>query len=104
MLAAFFILPVRGDPDFGRAVHLPGANLHFQRLAMRAEHLGMQRLVHIRLRFGDIVGEHIRQRQPHAVHLPEHGVAGLYRIDDHADRFQVEDLAEIHAPAIFILL
>ena len=34
--AALFVLPVRGDAELGGAVHLPGADLHFERRCPRA--------------------------------------------------------------------
>ena len=51
------VAPVRGDAVLGLAVHLLGADLHFERPAPRAEHRGMQRLVEVALGPRDVVVE-----------------------------------------------
>ncbi|CKS13521.1 Uncharacterised protein [Mycobacterium tuberculosis] len=38
----FFVAPMRGDAVFGGAVHVAGTDLHFQRLALRPDHSGVQ--------------------------------------------------------------
>ena len=42
----FLVAPVRGDAVLGGAVHVAGADLHLQRLALRTDDRGVQRLVH----------------------------------------------------------
>ena len=37
-----FITPMRGDAVLGSAVHIAGADLHFQRLALRSDDGGVQ--------------------------------------------------------------
>ncbi len=48
--AAFLVAPVRSNTEFGVAVHLVRADLHFQRLAFRPDHGRVQRLVVIAFR------------------------------------------------------
>ncbi|OPZ81149.1 MAG: hypothetical protein BWY76_03126 [bacterium ADurb.Bin429] len=89
-------MPVRGDAHLGGAVHLPGAYLHFQRLPAGTDDLQVQRLVVIRLRTSDVVGEHTRHRHPQVIDHTQRGVAGGHGIYQHADGFQVENLAKVH--------
>ena len=46
--APFLVLPVRGDPFLGDAVHLRGADLDLEREAALADDRGVQRLVAVR--------------------------------------------------------
>ena len=94
---ALLVAPVRGDAVLRAAVHGPGADLHLHRLPVRADHLGVQGLVHVGLGLGDVVGEHVREGDPERVHHAEGGVALRLRVHDDADGLQVEDLAEVHA-------
>jgi hypothetical protein len=45
-------------------VHLERADLHFERLALRADHRRVQRAVVFALGFGDVVVELAGQRRP----------------------------------------
>ncbi len=65
---AFLVAPVRGHAEFVGAMHLVRADLHFERLARRAEHGRMQRAITVALRPGDIVVEFAGQMRPQAVH------------------------------------
>ena len=60
-LAALLVFPVRRDPLFGDAVHLLGADLHFERLPVRAHHGGMQGLVEVGPRNGDEIFDAARE-------------------------------------------
>ena len=51
------VFPVRRDAVFRRLVHLPGADLHLKRNALRADDGRVERLVHVGLRSRDIVLE-----------------------------------------------
>ncbi len=62
------VLPVRGDAVLGAAVHVPGADLQLDRLALGADHRGVQRLVHVELGHRDVVLEPARHRAPPRVH------------------------------------
>jgi hypothetical protein len=47
---AFLVSPVSSDPRLGQAVHLGGADLHFERLSVRADHGGVEALIEVDLR------------------------------------------------------
>ncbi len=93
--AAFLVAPVGGDAVFGDAVHFPGPDLDFQRLAGGADDGGVQRLVEVGLGHGDEVLEPVRQRLPQGMDDAEGAVAVLDVVDDNPDRRQVVDFAEV---------
>jgi hypothetical protein len=92
---AFLVAPVGGDAQLGVAVHLVGADLHFQRPPAGADHGGVQRAVVVALRVGDVVVELLRDRLPDVVHDAEHRVAVLDVADQHAQRAHVVDFGEV---------
>ena len=94
-LGLLLVLPVRGDAVLRLAVHLLGADLHFQRPAARPEHRGVQRLVQVALGARDVVVELLRDRLPQVVHHAERGVAVLHLRHDHAQRAHVVHLGEV---------
>ena len=94
--AAFLVAPVRGHAEFGLAVHLAGADLHFDGFPLRTEHRGVQRTVIVALGPGDVVVEFARHRHPQRMHHAERGVAGGHVLDQHAQRTQVVELADRH--------
>ena len=51
------VAPVRGDAELGPPVHLLGADLHLDRLALGPDHRRVQRLVEVELGHGDVVLE-----------------------------------------------
>src|SRR5690625_3589957 len=61
------VLPVRGNAVFSPAVHLVGADLDLNRFALRTNHGGVQRLIHVELRHRDVVFETARNRSPAGV-------------------------------------
>ena len=69
------VLPVGGDAVFGGLVHLPGADLHLEGNALRADDRGVQGLVHIGLGGGDIVLEPSRHQAEQVVNMSQHVVA-----------------------------
>ena len=86
-----------GDAVLGRAVHVAGADLHLERLALGPDHRGVQRLVHPVAGLGDVVLEPARHRLPQRVHHADGrvAVADLLAQDPHAD--QVVDVVEVAA-------
>jgi len=86
---------VSGDPVLGDEVHLARADLDLHRAHLRPDDGGVQRLVEVALRGGDVVLEAVLHRQEHVVHEPEHPVAVLARFGDDADPEQVVDLVEL---------
>src|SRR5438445_13762215 len=67
--------PVRRDAVLGRVVHLAGADLDLVRLAGRAEHGRVERLVPVGLGARDVVLDALLERRPLVVDDPEHVVA-----------------------------
>ena len=90
----FLVLPVRRDAVLRPPVHAPGADLQLDRLALRADHGGVQRLVHVELRHRDVVLEPPGNRVPPGVHRAEHRVAVAHRVDQDPDADQVVDVVE----------
>src|SRR5688572_31460874 len=93
--ASLLVLPVRGDPFLGAAVHLLGADLHFQWKAMLADHRRMQRLIAVRPRHGDEVLDAAGNRRPGLVDDAERGIAILDGLRDDPQRDEVVDALEI---------
>ena len=59
---AVLVQPVRGHARFGHPVHVARADLKFHRRAVRADQRGMQRLIAVHLRDGDVILELARHR------------------------------------------
>ena len=95
--AVVLVRPVRGDAPLGALVHLDGPDLHLDDLAARPDDRGVQALVEVELRHRDVVLEPAHHRLVTAVDATERGVAILHRVDDHADRDEVEDVVELLA-------
>ena len=89
------VFPVRRDAVFRCVVHLPCADLHFKRHALLADHRGVQRLIHIRLRRGDIIFEPAGDRAEHIVDDAQAVVAVNHRIDDDAHGIDIIDFIKI---------
>ncbi len=88
---AHLVLPVRGDAVFGGVVHVPGADLHLEGDALRADDRRVHALVHIGLGCGDIVLEAPGDGLEHIVDQAEHVIAVRDRAHDHAEGAEVED-------------
>ena len=102
-LSRFLVLPMRRNAVLRDLVHGEGTNLDLQRIA--AAYYGrMQRLVAVRLRHGDVVFEASGQGLPHRMDDAEHAVAVLDRIDEHAQRRKVVDLADVLLIALHLLI
>ena len=71
---AVFVSPVRRHALFGDAMHLLGANLHFKRLP-GMNHGGVQRLIKIGPRHGDVILKPAGHGTPNLVDHAERGVA-----------------------------
>jgi hypothetical protein len=88
---------VRRDAELGAPVHLLGAHLDLDRLALGADDRGVQRLVEVELGRVDVVLEAARHRRPQGVDRPEHGPAVAVLLDHHTQAHEVEDLVELLA-------
>ena len=91
------VLPVRGHALLGASVHLPGADLHLEGLALGAHDRGVEALVQVELGHRHVVLEPALHRLPRGVDGSEGGVAVLHRVDDHPDPHEVEDVVELPA-------
>src|SRR6266496_857106 len=94
-LGPFLVTPVRRHAQLRVAVHLAGADLHFQGLPLRTHNRRLQRPVQVRFRPRDVVVEFPRDRRPQVVHDAEHRVAVLRLVYQHAQAAHVVDLREI---------
>ena len=100
LAAAFFITPVRRNTKLRNAVHLKSTDLNFQRLPVMVQHGGMQRLVHIGFRHGNVVLYAPRNRAPQAVHNAQRAIAVRNGINQHADGKQIVNFAELFMVAL----
>jgi hypothetical protein len=91
---------VRAHPQFGLFVHGVGADLHFQHLALGADHRRVQRAVAVFLGVGDVVVELLGDVPPQGVDDAQRGVAVAHFRDQHAHGAHVVDLAEGQALAL----
>src|SRR5690606_24553537 len=89
------VAPVGAHAQLGLLVHGVGADLHFQHLALRADHRGVQRAVAVLLGVGDVVVELLGNVPPQGVHDAQGGVAVVDFRHQHAHRAHVVDLAEL---------
>ncbi len=90
-LAVLFISPVCRNPHLRHLVHIFSTDLHLNRHAVRANHRGVQRLIAVRFRNGDIVLHASRTRLVEAVHLTQHAIAGVEILNNHPERIDVHD-------------
>jgi hypothetical protein len=80
---------VGGDARLGHAMHVAGADLHFDQLAIGREHRRVERLVHVALRGRDVVLEALVDRRVESVQDPERVVAVANGGHDHPQGQQV---------------
>ncbi len=83
-----------GHPVFGNLVHLTGADLHLDGLAVGANHFGVQALVAIRLGGADVVAKQALHGQPQIVDVAQREVALVGLTHDDAQRDEVVNLLE----------
>ena len=102
--AVLLVAPVGGDPVLGPPVHLVGAHLDLDGLAVEADHRGVQGLVEVELGRVDVVLEPALHRRPDGVDRAEGGPAVLLRLDDHPDAHQVVEVVELLAPDDHLLV
>ena len=82
-----------GDAFFRDAMHLLGANLHFERLAT-VNDCGVQRLIEIRPRHGDVILEAAGNGSPNVVDHAERGVTIAFRVGNDANSEKIVNLFE----------
>ena len=99
---AFLVAPVGRDADLADAVHLVGPDLHLERLAVERDDRRVEALVHVVLGHRDVVVELPGDGPPQRVHDAERAVAVPQVVDEHAQRVDVVDLAELRALALHL--
>jgi hypothetical protein len=92
LVGVVLVEPVRGDARFGDAVHVLGADLHFEGHAVRSDEIGMQRLVAVRLRNRNVVLELAGNGLVERVQGAEREVARRHILRDHAATEDVVNL------------
>ncbi len=97
------VLPVRCDAFLGHLVHLFGADLHLEGMALFGDDRGVQRLVEVVARDGDEVLDAPRHRPPLVVNDAQHGVAIGFRLRDDAQRQHVVNLVDRDALPLQLL-
>ena len=102
--AALLVLPVGGDSLLGDAVHVVGADLHLEGVAVLREDRGVQRLVAVRAGHGDEVLDPPRDRAPGVVQDAERRVAVGHAVDQDPEGHEVVDLLEVDLLALELLL
>ena len=92
--AGGLLYPVGGDACFGHGVHHPGPNLKLKVRAEGTEHYGVQRLISVRFRKGDIVLELAWYRLVEIVEHAEHPVASVRTVHRDAKGMHVQHFGE----------
>ena len=75
-------------------MHLKGTNLDFKGLSGAANQRGMQGLIHICLRHGNIILESAGNRFVHFMNYAQRRITVLYRIHDNPHRKQIINLVQ----------
>ena len=83
---------MRSDTVFGNVVHLVSTNLYLERKAVRRQNSGVQGLIQIALRYGDVVLKSTRKRTPFGVYSAKHGVTILDIVHDNTQSYEIVDL------------
>ena len=90
---AGLVFPVRRHAFFGDAMHFLRADLHFERLAA-VQNRGVQRLIQVGPRNGDIILKPARHRPPNMMHYSQRGIAAALRVCNDANGQQIVNLFE----------
>ena len=93
-----------GDADFGRVMHLRGADLHFDILAFRTNYRSVQRLVHIALGSRYIVFETPGDGGVNVVNPAENLIAFALGAGDDAHSQQVVDFVKGPTPRLHLVV
>ena len=86
---------MRGNAELSTTVHVPRTNLNLDRLAARTNHRGVQALIHVKLRHGNVILETTWNRVPTRMHRTQRGITILNRVDDNAYTHQIVDIRKI---------
>src|SRR6266516_5553050 len=97
--AASFEVPVAGDTEIRRALHVMCANLNLSQPVVQAKHCCMQRLVAVQLWRGDKIFDPSILGPPQCVDMSQRQVAVVVIIQHDAERDKIVNLADI-SPAL----
>jgi hypothetical protein len=95
--ALLLVAPVGGDAVLRDGVHVVGADLDLEGVALGPDHGGVEGLVGVGLGDREVVLEPSRHRRPAVVDQSEGGVAVGHRRDDDAEGQEVEDVGDVDA-------
>ena len=73
-------------------MHLIGTDLYFKRLPVRTDDRGVQRLIHIGFRHGDVIFKSARNRLIHLMDHAKRRIAVFYACHNDPDGKQIVDL------------
>ena len=99
--ARLLVLPMRSNTELGYLVHRLCADLDLKWITVRHDG-GVQGLIAIRLRHGDVVLEPAGNRLPHRVDDPEYAVTVLNGGDKDAHRREIVDLTHALVVALHL--
>ena len=86
---------MRRDTEFRGAVHFPSADLHFKRNTVFADDRGVQRLIHVGLRRGNIIFEPPGHRPEHVVNHAQTVVTVYDAVHNNTNGVNVINLVEV---------
>ena len=86
---------MRRDTEFRGAVHFPSADLHFKRNTVFADDRGVQRLVHVGLRRGNIIFEPPGHRPEHVVNDTQTVVTVNHAVHNDTNGVNIINLVEV---------
>ncbi|MNQ88864.1 hypothetical protein D3C85_1041490 [compost metagenome] len=95
ILGTLFVCPVCRDTEFSGSVHFVSPNLHLSWFPRRSHNCGMKRLVHVRLRHGNIIFEPAGHRLPQGMNNSQSSVAIFDIIYNNTNRKQIVNLVEL---------
>src|SRR5262249_21029300 len=99
---ALLVAPVRGNAELGHLVHLAGADLHLDPLALGPDYARVQRAVLVGFRRRDVVLEPPGHHGVVAVDHAERVVALLDSVDHDTEGHDVGELLEAHILALHL--
>ena len=99
----FFVAPVGRHTVLGNLVHLLSLDLHLQGLATLADYGGVEGLVHVLFRVGDVVVELAVDGMPKLVSDSQGFVAILLAIYQHPQGVEIVDVAQLLALGCVLL-
>ena len=103
-VVAGFICPVAGDAAFGDRIHITGADLYFNRQAVGAGEGGMQALIAVTFRDGDVIFDFAGLGFVEIVQCTERGITGGDAVHNHAEAVNIHDFGETQVFGLHFLI